>query len=128
MYQLPWPISVGVWFIEGKGGDRFTESYKEGIPILDRIRMAGKMRGVKGIEIHYPYEVDESSFDAVRRCARDEGLKILTVIPGLFNEREFKDGALISYDRRIRQKAIERIKTSMLMNEELERLSRTSPG
>jgi len=47
--KLPWPISVGVRFVEGKGGDRFTASYKEGIPILDRIRMVGTMRGVKGI-------------------------------------------------------------------------------
>ena len=44
---LPWPVSVGVWFIEGRGGDRFTESHKEGIPIVDRIRLAGQMRGVK---------------------------------------------------------------------------------
>lgn len=117
--QLPWPISVGLWFIEGKGGDRFTSSYKEGIPVLDRIRMAGSMRGVKGIELHYPYEMDENSFDEVRKCARDQGLKILTVIPGLFNEQRFKDGALISYDKAIRKEAVERIKTSMQMNAEL---------
>ena len=64
---MPWPISVGVWFIEGKGGDRFTSSYKEPLPILDRIRLAGTMRGVQAIEIHYPYEVTERHFR--RRCA-----------------------------------------------------------
>jgi sugar phosphate isomerase/epimerase len=117
--QLPWPISVGLWFIEGKGGDRFTSSYKDGIPVLDRIRMAGSMRGVRGIELHYPYEVTEDTFDEVRQCAKDQGLKILTVIPGLFNEQRFKDGALISYDKAIRQEAIRRIKTSMQMNAEL---------
>lgn len=117
--QLPWPISVGVWFVEGKGGDRFTASYKEGIPILDRIRMVGTMRGVKAIEIHYPYEVDEDNFDHVRQCAQDHGLKILSVIPGLFNEQHFKDGVLISYNKATRQEGIERIKTAMQMNEEL---------
>ena len=114
---LPWPISVGIWFIEGKGGDRFTESYKDPLPIIDRIRMAGKMRGIKAIETHYPYEVTEENFDEVRSVAKDEGLKILTVIPGLFNERCFKDGALISYDKNIRQKAIDRIKKTMQFNE-----------
>lgn len=117
--KLPWPVSVGVWFIESKGGDRFTESYKEGIPIIDRIHLAGKMRGVKGIEIHVPYEVTEDSFDEVRRAARDNGLKIKTVVPGLFNERRFKDGALVSYDKKIRQEAISRIKLAFQMNEEL---------
>ncbi len=117
--SLPWPISVGLWFIEGKGGDRFTSSYKDGIPILDRIRAAGKMRGVKGIELHYPYEVTEDTFDKVRKCAREQGLKILTVIPGLFNERHFKDGALISYDKKVRREAVSHIITAIKMNEEL---------
>jgi xylose isomerase len=119
-YQLPWPISVGVWFIEGKGGDRFTASYKDPLSILDRICMAGTMRGVQGIEIHYPYEVDEKNFDQVRKCAKDQGLQILSVIPGLFNEQRFKDGALISYDKKLRREAIDRIVTSMRMNEVLQ--------
>ena len=119
LVQLPWPISVGVWFIEGKGGDRFTASYKEPLPILERIRLAGTMRGVQGIEIHYPYEVDETNFEQVRRCAKEQGLKILAVIPGLFNEQRFKDGALISYDKVLRREAIARIITSMRMNEVL---------
>ena len=113
---LPWPISVGVWFIEGKGGDRFTESFKEPIPIVDRIRLAGKMKGVGAIEIHYPYEVTEDNFEEIRNVAKNEGLKILTVIPGLFNEQRFKDGSLISYDKKIRQEAIGRIKKAMEFN------------
>ena len=102
-HQLPWPISVGVWFIEGKGGDRFTSSYKEPLPILDRIRLAGKMRGVQAIEIHYPTS-DRREFDECASSPRTRGLKILSVIPGLFNEQRFKDGALISYDKKIAAK------------------------
>jgi sugar phosphate isomerase/epimerase len=117
--QLPWPVSVGIWFVEGKGGDRFTSSYKPGMPIMDRIDLVGKMRGVRGIEIHVPYEVTEDTFESVRKRARDNGLKIVTVVPGLFNEQRFKDGALISYRKEIRKEAIERIKTAMKMNEEL---------
>jgi len=116
---LPWPISVGIWFVESKGGDRFTSSYKAGMDIPERIRLVGKMRGVKGIELHYPYEVTEDTFEEVRRLCKDEGLKIVSVVPGLFNEQRFKDGALISYRNEIRHEAIERIKTAMRMNEAL---------
>lgn len=115
--SLPWPLSVGLWFIESKGGDRFTESYKDPIPILDRIHLAAKMRGMKAIELHYPYEATEENFDEIRATARDEGLKILSVIPGLFHEQRFKDGALMSYDKKIRQEAIDRIKKCMQFNE-----------
>ena len=74
---LPWPVSVGLWFIEGKGGDRFTESYKNPLAIVDRIRLISKMRGVKAFELHYPYEVNEDNFDEIRKVAKEEGLKIL---------------------------------------------------
>lgn len=121
MTQLPWNISVGLWFVEAKGGDRFTSQFKPGIPVLDRIHLAGKMRGVKAIELHYPYEVTEDTFEIVRKTARDNGLKILTVIPGLFNEMRFKNGALGSFDKNIRKEAIERIKTSLVMNNELKK-------
>ena len=45
MAQLPWPISVGIWFVESRGGDRFTRQYKPGTEIPARIQLIGKMRG-----------------------------------------------------------------------------------
>ena len=117
--KLPWPVSVGLWFVESRGGDRFTSSFKEPMPVLDRIDYVGKMRGVKGIEMHLPYEATDENFEDIRKAARDNGLKIITVVPGLFNEREFKDGALISLDKKVREKAINRIKKSMEMNKVL---------
>lgn len=119
--QLPWPISVGLWFIESPGGDRFTSAYKKGIPVIDRIHLAGTMRGVRGVEMHYPYEVDEDNFEDICKAAKDEGLRIVTICPGLFNEPYFKDGAFTSKDRRIRRKAVERFKTAMRMDAELRR-------
>lgn len=121
MERLPWPISVGLWFVESRGGDRFTEAFKMGISIPERIELVGKMRGVKGIELHLPYEVTEETFGDVRRRVKDQGLKIVTVVPGLFHEMRFKDGALTSYRADIRKEAIARVKTAMHMNEELRR-------
>ncbi len=119
MEKLPWNISAGVWFIEGPGGDRFTSRFKEGVSINERIKLLGDSGLVNGIEIHYPYEVTEESFDELRKIARNYNLKILTVIPGLFNEMEFKNGSLSSPNPKTRKKAIGRIITAMKMNEEL---------
>jgi len=119
--KLRWPISVGIWFVESPGGDRFTKQYKPGLSILERIELIGKMRGVKGFEAHYPYEINEDNFEEVRRAARDNGLKILTISPGLFVEMEFKNGALTSSDPKVRKKAVERMRTAIQMCEELNR-------
>ncbi len=117
--QLPWPISVGLWYVGSKGGDRFTSGYREAIPVPERIEQIAKMRGVKGIELHVPYEVTDETFEEVRKSAKDAGLKIVTVVPGLWNEARFKDGVLISYDKKIRKEGIERIKKALEMTEEL---------
>lgn len=119
MEKLPWKISAGLWFIEGKGGDRFTSKFREGISIEDRIKLLGDSGLVDGIELHYPYEVTEATFDKIRNITKNYGLKILTVIPGLFNEMMFKNGSLSSPNPKIRNAAIERIITTMKMNEEL---------
>ncbi len=121
MEKLPWNISAGVWFIESKGGDRFTSRFKEEISIKERIKLLGDSGLVNGIEIHYPYEVTEESFEEIRNTAKNYNLKILTVIPGLFNEMEFKNGSLSSPDEKTRKKAINRIITSIKMNEELKK-------
>lgn len=121
MEKLPWKISAGLWFIEGKGGDRFTSQFKEGIPVEERIKLLGESDLINGIELHLPYEVDEDSFDKIRSIASNYNLKILSVIPGLFNEMEFKNGALTSSNQKTRNSAIKRIITSMNMNEELKK-------
>ena len=119
MEKLPWPISVGIWFVESKGGDRFTSAYKVGIPIEKRIELVAGIEGVKGVEMHYPYEVDEKNFDKIRKLCKELGLKIVLITPGLFNETMFKDGALSSKNPATRKYAKERIITAMEMNEEL---------
>jgi xylose isomerase len=119
MEKLPWKISGGLWFIESKGGDRFTSQFKEGIPVEERIKLLGDSKLVNGIELHYPYEVEEDSFDRIRNVAKDFNLKILAVCPGLFKEMEFKNGALTSSNKNTRNNAIKRIVTAMKMNEVL---------
>ena len=124
MMKLPWKISAGLWFIEGRGGDRFTSQFKEGIAVEERIKLLGNAQLVDGIELHLPYEVTENTFENIRNTAKEFNLKILSVVPGLFNEMEFKNGALSSPNKKTRKKAIERIKIAMEMNEELKKIKK----
>jgi len=121
MKKLPWKISAGLWFIESKGGDRFTSQFKEGISVEERIKLLGNSGLVNGIELHYPYEIDENNFDKIRDISKDYNLKILMISPGLFNEMEFKNGALSSPNEKTREKAIKRIITAIKMTEELKK-------
>lgn len=59
MQKLPWEISAGLWFIESKGGDRFTSQFKKEIPVEERIKLLGNSQLVDGIELHLLYEVTE---------------------------------------------------------------------
>ena len=58
----------------------------------DRIKLLGNSQLVDGIELHLPYEVTEDTFDKIRNIAKDFNIKILSVVPGLFNEMEFENG------------------------------------
>jgi len=98
---------TGLWFIKSKGGNRFTSQFKEGIPVKERIKLLGNSQLVDGIELHLPYEVTEDTFDKMRNIAKDFNLKILSLVPDLLNEMEFKNGALSSPNRKTREKAIE---------------------
>lgn len=119
MEKLQWKISAGLWFIEAKGGDRFTSQFKKGKPVEERIKLLGDSGLVNGIELHFPYEVVEDSFDRIRTIAKNFNLQILSVAPGLFSEMEFKNGALTASNKNTRHNAIERIVTAMKMNEVL---------
>ena len=55
-------VSVGIWYFT-PGGGRFHERFVQEATIPERIEMAAEMAkfGVKGIEAHYPDEVNEEN-------------------------------------------------------------------
>jgi len=61
-FKLDLKFSVGIWYFT-PGGGRFHEPYVEQKSIPERIEMAAEMAkyGVKGIEAHYPAEVNEEN-------------------------------------------------------------------
>lgn len=83
--------------------------------------MIGDSGLFNGIELHFPYELELDSFDIIRKTAADFGLKIVSVIPGFINDDDFKKGAISSDDKKIRVKAILRLKQCLEFNRLLEK-------
>ncbi len=59
-FNLEVKLSIGIWYFTPSGG-RFHEAYTEPKDIPARLEMAYNLSkyGIKGIEAHYPSEVNE---------------------------------------------------------------------
>ena len=117
-------FSIGVWYFY-PGGSRFHEPYVEKGSIedsLNKIRVmkdSGIINSSFGIEAHYPNEVNWDNLDLYFDLERETGIKIITCIPLLFWDKQFEFGSLSNPDSRIRRNAINRLKESLKLNNEL---------
>jgi xylose isomerase len=61
-FSLDITLSVGIWYF-APGGGRFQDRYVPDLSIPQRLELAAEMAryGVKGIEAHYPSEVNEEN-------------------------------------------------------------------
>jgi xylose isomerase len=114
-------FSVGVWYFSPMGS-RFHDRYVHELAIEARLERIAPLRavGVVGIEAHYPAEINEENLDLWRAFVRDTGMRLVTVIPGLFYDREFEFGALSSPLPAARRLAIERTITALQLNKDLQ--------
>ena len=119
-FELDLKFSAGVWFF-APGGGRFHDRYTPQRSIEERLEIAAKLAdyGLKGMEAHYPNEINEQNVEVWKKFAQDTGIKILTVIPNLFYDAQFEWNSLGSPIPKARQAAIERVKLSLQMNNEL---------
>ena len=119
-FELDLKFSAGVWFF-APGGGRFHDRYTPQRSIEERLEIAAKLAdyGLKGMEAHYPNEINEQNVEVWKKFAQDTGIKILTVIPNLFYDAQFEWNSLGSPIPKARQAAIERVKLSLQMNKEL---------
>lgn len=90
-----------------KTKDRFHE-YNESLSLAERLELVGKMKGMTGVELVYPYEV--SDVDLLRNLLTEHGLEIAAINVNVKAEPEFKNGGLTSSDSAIRNKAVQFIK------------------
>lgn len=119
-FKLAPKFSVGIWFFS-PADSRFHEKYTADINIEERLEIVAKLGdyGLRGIEAHYPNEINEDNIHIWQQFEKDTGIKLITVIPLLFRGKMFEFGSLSNPIKEKRHEAIELTKRTLLMNREM---------
>jgi xylose isomerase len=119
-FDLDLKFSAGIWFFS-PAASRFHEKYSRDIPLEERLEIAASLKdyGLAALEAHYPNEINEQNIDMWKQFTTDTGIRLLTVIPLLFYDRQFEFGSLSSPDPSIRRKAIDRTTRALQMGAEM---------
>jgi len=120
-FSLDLKFSAGIWFFS-PAASRFHDRYGPVIDIGPRLEIAAGLvgDGLRGIEAHYPNEINAHNLDLWKQFARDTGIKILTVIPLLFYDSQFEWGSLSNPLPAVRRAAIDRTIAALQLNRELD--------
>jgi len=124
-FELELKFSAGVWFFF-PGGGRFHDAYIDKPQsrdewlqkVFEKAEPLAKY-GLVGLEAHYPNEVDEDNIEKYVQFGKDTGIRLITIVPNLFFERQFEWGALSSPIEAARRNAIERSKTAFTLNKQI---------
>jgi xylose isomerase len=113
-------FSVGIWYFSPFAG-RFHDRYAPEVPIETRLEAVARLRpaGVEAVEAHYPAEINEENIDHWRTWSAQSGMRVLTIVPGLFYDREFEWGSLSSPLPSARRRAVERTIRTLQLNRQL---------
>jgi len=124
-FKLEPKFSAGIWYFS-PASSRFHEKYQpertieERLDIVYRMYDEGYIDSSFRLEAHYPNEVNWDNIDLYKSLAKETGIRLLTVIPNLFYDRDFEFGSLSNPYPDIRRKAISRVVESLKMNKELD--------
>jgi len=116
-FSLDLRFTAGIWFFS-PCYSRFHDKYQEDLPIEARLEIAAGLKdhGLVGLEAHYPNEINEDNVGLWEKFTRDTGIRLVTVIPLLFWDRDFEFGSLSNPLKGPRTKAIERTAAALEMN------------
>lgn len=94
-FELDLKFSVGIWYLSPMGS-RFHERYGEELSVEDRLELAARLAkfGVRGIEAHYPTEVNEENLHLYEQLEAETGIKLIAAAPFIFYERTYEFGSL----------------------------------
>ncbi len=120
-FELDLKFSAGVWFLS-PAASRFHAKYSADLSIEQRLDLAGELAkdGLRGIEAHYPNEINEDNLGLWTSFSQATGIKVLTVIPLLFYDAAFEFGSLSNPDPAVRALAIERTRGALALNRRLD--------
>jgi len=109
-FSLDLKMSVGIWYF-APGGGRFHERYVPDMTIEERIDYAAGMAkyGIRGIEGHYPSEVNEENIHLYKKLEQETGIKLISCGPDSFREPQHEFGTLSHPDKKVREAAQRKI-------------------
>jgi len=79
--------------------------YKQEIDEKDIYKFVKSVEGVGGVELYYPYDFIDSR--KMKEIIKDEGLRVSAVGTGIFSEAKWQHGSVTSYDKSIRNEALD---------------------
>ena len=124
-------FSAGIWFFGG-GSSRFHLPYKDDLSIEERLEIAGELAkyGLKAVEAHYPWEINEDNVDLYKDLERRHGIKVSVVggIGGDFRQRDAQFGTISSPIKEVRDKYFEATIKGLELAKELEAVAVCWPG
>ena len=101
-------------------GDRFLRTgYREGLPVQQRIESAAALGILDGVEMVYPFEVNEETWRDVRQWLEANGLALAGLGTTVSSQRPFGKGAFTSRDASTRRAAIDQVKAGLDLCHEL---------
>lgn len=120
-FSLDLKFTAGIWFFS-PCNSRFHDKYSDEISIEQRLEIAATLKddGLVGLEAHYPNEINEDNAEMWMAFCRDTGIRLVTVIPLLFWDKEFEFGSLSNPIAAPRNKAIERTTGALRLNKQLD--------
>ncbi|MCJ7744896.1 MAG: sugar phosphate isomerase/epimerase [Actinobacteria bacterium] len=105
-------FATGTW-IYGTVGDRYLLSgYREGLPVLERVKKIAGIKGITGIEMIYPPDFD-SGLDEVVEAVKSAGLECSIVGVDLTGDPRWRYGSFSSRDPKVRRDAVELTKETV---------------
>jgi xylose isomerase len=119
-FSLDLRFSAGVWFF-APGGGRFHDRYVPPMSMEQILEVASGLAkyGLRGLEAHYPNEVNEDNLQMFLDFEKATGIRLITIVPNLFFGSQFEWGALSSPVRKARRAAIDRTITALKLNRKL---------
>jgi len=78
--------------------------YKKPVKPEDIYRLIRSVEGCEGVELYYPYDFDDVK--KIKSVVEGEGLAVSAVGIGFFSEAKWQQGGVTSFDRAIRQEAM----------------------
>ena len=124
-------FSAGVWFF-GEVSSRFHFPYKEDLSVEERLEIAGELAdyGLKAVEAHYPWEINEDNVHLYRDLEKEFGVKVSMVagIGGDPRHRDAQFGTISSPIKEVRERYLESTVRGLELVKELGALAVCWPG